>query len=87
MNASNTQKIDIASKNASKVQEKYILFMIFEVCFLASSRQCVYLIYNDADGTEHYFPKTSTNTYEDEDGLRLKIVKSGDKYIIMIWDL
>ncbi len=47
----------------------------------------MYLIYNDADGTEHYFPKTSTNTYEDEDGLRLKIVKSGDKYIIMIWDL
>ena len=31
----------------------------------------MYLIYNDAVGTEHYFPKTSTNTYEDEDGLGL----------------
>ena len=35
-----------------------------------------YLIYNDEDGTEHYFQETSTNTYEDEDGLGLKIVKS-----------
>ena len=35
-----------------------------------------YLIYNDEDGTEHYFRKTATNTYEDEDGLGLKIVKS-----------
>ena len=35
-----------------------------------------YLVYNDEDGTEHYFRKTATNTYEDEDGLSLKIVKS-----------
>ena len=35
-----------------------------------------YLVYNDEDGTEHYFRKTATNTYEDEDGLGLKIVKS-----------
>ena len=35
-----------------------------------------YLVYNDEDGTEHYFSKTATNTYEDEDGLGLKIVKS-----------
>ena len=35
-----------------------------------------YLVYNDEDGTEHYFSKTATNTYEDEDGLSLKIVKS-----------
>ena len=41
-----------------------------------------YLIYNDADGTEHYFPKTATNTYEDEDGLGLKIVRNGDQYIM-----
>ena len=27
-----------------------------------------YLVYNDEDGTEHYFSKTATNTYEDEDG-------------------
>ena len=33
-----------------------------------------YLVYNDEDGTEHYFRKTATNTYEDEDGLGLKIV-------------
>ena len=35
-----------------------------------------YLVNNDEDGTEHYFRKTATNTYEDEDGLSLKIVKS-----------
>ena len=35
-----------------------------------------YLVYNDEDGTEHYFSETATNTYEDEDGLGLKIVKS-----------
>ena len=35
-----------------------------------------YLVYNDEDGTEHYFSKTATNTYGDEDGLGLKIVKS-----------
>ena len=35
-----------------------------------------YLVYNDEDGTEHYFSKTATNTYEDEDGLGLKVVKS-----------
>ena len=35
-----------------------------------------YLVYNDEDGTEHYFSETATNTYEDEDGLSLKIVKS-----------
>ena len=35
-----------------------------------------YLVYNDEDGTEHYFSKTATNTYEDEDGLGLKIVRS-----------
>jgi len=35
-----------------------------------------YLIYNDADGTEHYFQKTGTYKYEDEDGLRLTITKS-----------
>ena len=35
-----------------------------------------YLVYNDEDGTEHYFSETATNTYEDEDGLSLKIVRS-----------
>jgi len=36
-----------------------------------------YLVYNDADGTEHYFSPTSSGstTYEDEDGLNLKIQK------------
>lgn len=36
-----------------------------------------YLVYNDADGTEHYFMQDgSSSTYNDEDGLGLKIVKS-----------
>ena len=34
-----------------------------------------YLIYNDSDGTDHYFPLASGNTYKDEDGLKLTIVK------------
>ncbi|MCF0137678.1 MAG: RHS repeat protein, partial [Oscillospiraceae bacterium] len=35
-----------------------------------------YLLYNDADGTEHYFINTEADTYQDEDGLGLKIKKS-----------
>lgn len=36
-----------------------------------------YLIYNDADGTEHYFQYSSTDSaYLDEDGLGLKIKES-----------
>ncbi len=38
-----------------------------------------YLIYMDADGTEHYFWK-SGSTYYDEDGLGLSITKSGSTY-------
>ncbi len=39
-----------------------------------------YLIYNDEDGTEHYFQKSKDNTkvYEDEDGLNLIITESTD---------
>ena len=39
-----------------------------------------YLVYNDEDGTDHYFQKTAYNKYEDEDGLNLKIVASGSTY-------
>ena len=35
-----------------------------------------HLIYNDSDGTEHYFPLDSGSTYKDEDGLKLTITKS-----------
>ena len=38
-----------------------------------------YIVYNDADGTEHYF-SGSSGTYKDEDGLGLKIVKSSSRY-------
>ncbi len=34
-----------------------------------------HLIYNDSDGTDHYFPLASGSTYKDEDGLKLTIVK------------
>lgn len=37
-----------------------------------------HLIYSDEDGTEHYFVKTGTNEYKDEDGLGLTITKSTD---------
>ena len=38
-----------------------------------------YLVYIDADGTEHYFSQSSNNSsiYNDEDGLNLKIEKQG----------
>lgn len=41
-----------------------------------------YLVYNDADGTEHYFRKKEdeTNLYEDEDGLNLTIEKDGSNF-------
>ena len=40
-----------------------------------------YLVYNDEDGTEHYFRKdASTGLYYDEDGLNLQIQKSGSDY-------
>ena len=38
-----------------------------------------YIVYNDADGTEHYF-SGSSGTYKDEDGLGLTIVKSSSGY-------
>ncbi len=37
-----------------------------------------YIVYSDEDGTEHYFAKTGTNEYKDEDGLGLTITKSTD---------
>ena len=41
-----------------------------------------WLVYNDSDGTEHYFKKLSDNSskYEDEDGLNLTITKNGSDY-------
>ncbi len=38
-----------------------------------------YLVYTDADGTEHYFHNTGSS-YQDEDGLSLTITKSGTTY-------
>ncbi|MGN0335847.1 MAG: RHS repeat domain-containing protein, partial [Lachnospiraceae bacterium] len=40
-----------------------------------------YLVYNDSDGTEHYFNQKSTGStiYEDEDGLNLTIVRDTTK--------
>ena len=40
-----------------------------------------YLVYTDADGTEHYFKySSSSGVYEDEDGLGLYITVSGSNY-------
>lgn len=49
------------------------------VCF-ANINGTQELIYTDADGTEHYFQKTGTNTYQDEDGLGLKLTVSGSDF-------
>ena len=39
-----------------------------------------YLIYNDSDGTEHYFRYCSDGYYRDEDGLGLKIAQTTGLY-------
>ena len=36
-----------------------------------------YFIWEDSDGTEHYFYKESTNIYKDEDGLELTLKNNG----------
>ena len=38
-----------------------------------------YLVFNDADGTDHYF-RQEGNEYLDEDGLNLKITENGETY-------
>lgn len=42
-----------------------------------------YIVYNDSDGTEHYFRKDSDGKYLDEDGLNLQITKSGNQYTMI----
>ena len=45
----------------------------------------LYYIYNDSDGTEHYFKKnSSTGKFEDEDGLKLTIEKSDSAMYTMV---
>lgn len=42
-----------------------------------------YYVYNDADGSEHYFLKSgSTSTFEDEDGLGYKLTVSGTTFTL-----
>ena len=42
-----------------------------------------YIVFNDSDGTEHYFRKESDGKYLDEDGLNLQITKSGNEYTMI----
>ena len=42
-----------------------------------------YIIYNDSDGTEHYFREDSGGKYLDEDGMNLQITKSGNQYTMI----
>ncbi len=47
----------------------------------------LYYVYNDSDGTDHYFAlDSSDNTYKDEDGLKLTIEKSTSPVKYTIWD-
>ena len=36
-----------------------------------------YYVWEDSDGTKHYFPKQSTGVYKDEDGLELTLTTTG----------
>lgn len=46
-----------------------------------------YYIYNDSDGTDHYFSlDSSSNTYKDEDGLQLTITEESNPVKYTIWD-
>ena len=80
-----TSGIDFSNNEAGGIHTCDYTSMQVGVGWKLSAQQTVveckvgdetYLVYNDEDGTEHYFSKTATNTYEDEDGLSLKIVKS-----------
>ena len=80
-----TSGIEFSNNEAGGIHTCDYTSMQVGVCWKLSAQQTVveckvgdetYLVYNDEDGTEHYFRKTATNTYEDEDGLSLKIVKS-----------
>lgn len=46
------------------------------------STQTTWLLYNDSDGTEHYFKETESGSgiFEDEDGLNLTITKTGTDF-------
>ena len=45
-----------------------------------------YYVWEDADGTKHYFYKTADNTYQDEDGLDLTITTKGNGYACELTD-
>lgn len=49
------------------------------------SQDSSYYIWEDEDGTDHYFKRVSSGTYKDEDGLELTLTNSGsgdEKFII-----
>lgn len=45
-----------------------------------------YYVWEDSDGTKHYFYQTAENTYQDEDGLELTLTLEGDDLACKIVD-
>ena len=45
-----------------------------------------YAIYTDADGTEHYFHTVATETFKDEDGLGLTLVRNNQAHTFTMTD-
>ena len=45
-----------------------------------------YAIYTDADGTEHYFHTVATETFKDEDGLGLTLVRNNSAHTFTMTD-
>ncbi|MBR3415463.1 MAG: carbohydrate binding domain-containing protein, partial [Clostridia bacterium] len=61
-------------------QQSVVSKMITGVDSYGHATSIEYLVYSDADGTEHYFQKDTSdpNIFHDEDGLGLTITRAGD---------
>ncbi len=55
---------------------------IVETTVATDSASITYYVYQDGDGTEHYFEKTSTLPYKDDEGLGLELTVSSSTYTL-----
>ena len=84
IHSKNFANMRVAAGWKLSAQETITTVTLDDVNAWGDSVQSTWLIYNDSDGTEHYFKQSSSNTsvYEDEDGLNLTITKNGSDFIM-----
>ena len=77
----NFTNMKVAAGWKLSIQETVVEVSLEDVSAEGTS-QTTWLVYNDEDGTEHYFKKSESDPakYEDEDGLNLTIQKNGSDY-------